>query len=367
MQIPSASARGVGPRQLPDTVGQVLPEADDAERVAAYHFVVKRSYRMVHEGTLEQLPNASPLVTADTYYDGKGPMTAPLRCPSELVPPKPACDVVVHGHARAPGGEATEVICGVSVADHHKRARVVGDRYAWRAAGRTRFSPPRTFSAMPLRWELAYGGVDTSGAAPMVFAANPLGCGYWAAGGVPEAPPQWTGFRPPPHAPRRYAVLPNFLPESPWPGPEQMLIEAEQTDAVPDPVGFGWRSRHWHGVEGLNLAPAGQIVPFPHPGDWLRLENLHPTHRQLALQLPADPPRLYWNAGWGREPVKLSLDTVSLEPDLDRVDLVWRGTMAISEARRTAAVVPRLLDVDGVFLPWTAQLDQAVARPVLEA
>ena len=369
MQLPSAPALGVGARRADPTVAQVLPEADEDRCVAAYHFVVKRSYSILPGQMLQRRPRATPLVMADAWFEDGGALRSSLRHPSDLVPPKAGCEVVVEGHCHPPGGESVDVLCALQITDAPpKQVRVLGDRAAWLPAGeaRARYSAPRTFGAIPLRWELAYGGVDhTTGAKP--FPANPLGRGFWLAGGVPEAPPEWEGSAPAPAAPvGRFCALPNLVQPSAWPGPDDLLVDAASVDAAPAPVGFGWRSRHWAGVQAPLLAPADQVTRPLQGGDRIELTHMHPRHPRLAFQVPLDRPRVCWNAGWGKETVKLQLDTVFIQPDRDAVDLVWRGTLAVPEDRRRPDVVPRLVDVDGAFLPWSASIDEPLSRRDLE-
>lgn len=387
MQWSAAEAAGVASARPDEVAVAVLPEGDDEGRVAAYHFVVKRGYRFDDSGALRAAP-ARALVTGDVFEEGAGEGAgegeAAPRAVSELVPPRPRCDVVVVGHCYPPGGEAVESVCGVDVGGVSHRVRVVGDRVGWLPAGerRARFTAPRPFRAMPLSWARAWGGRDVLAAGWRVCEANPAGRGYWCDDGWVGVPAAWreraaamasagVGVPRLPMLPRgvdRYGPLPNLLPLSGWPGPDDIVRPSGDGGGGggdEGPAGFGWRAGHWAGVEGLNRAPAGLQVAHPGGGVELALLHLRPGAARVALRLPNDFPRVYWNAGFGRVPVPVALDAITVDADAGWVDLVWRGTLAMAAERRSAAVVPRLVEVDGVFRRWAVPFDEPIARPDL--
>lgn len=373
-------------RPEPEAV-QVLPEADEQGRVAAYHFVVKRSYRFGGDGVLRPAP-ARPLELADRWLDGGGPSSSAPAAVAELTPPKPRCDVVVMGHCHPPGRQSTDCVCAVTIESARRttihRVRIVGDRVAWLPAGqrRARYTSPRPFSVMPLDWNRAWGGRDPFAPGWRVLERNPVGRGYWFDAEPPPAPAAWlaraSGVLLPERAPiaDRFGPLPNLLPEDGFPGPDALLRTADGID--PAPVGFGWRAAHWasdaedlrtstpsYSGGSLNRAPAPLQVP--HPGGATRITLLHMRDRvpRLTLQLPVEFPRVHWNAGFGRAAVRVVLDTVLIEPDPGRLDLVWRGTLPMPADRRPPTVMPRLLEVDGVFRRWATPIEAPIPRDVL--
>ena len=68
-------------------------------------------------------------------------------------------DLIVRAHARPPHPVAGMKV-GVVVGNIRHYAKVTGDRYVDREGDRLVFTPPEPFESMPLRYELAYGGVD---------------------------------------------------------------------------------------------------------------------------------------------------------------------------------------------------------------
>ena len=362
---------------------QYLPESG-IDGLRNFHFVVKRSYRIEADQPARPRTLQRVLQTADAWYDDVlDPLSSPVRYETDLVPPKPGCDVVLNGHCHAPGGEQTTVECRMRVAEQEKRVLVLGDRSAWKPKARKTalLTPARPFNVMPLRWDLAYGGVDRSfETGPMPHPANPSGRGYWAAPveGIEDVD--------------RHGPLPNIEnPASPI-QLNAMLVDPLDWRTGPHPWGFGWVPKHWspraemagmdpalkslwetlHGdtppggdgplpfmemqPEFLNGAPLGQVIPFPQGGELVMLDHLHPTHEQLRFRLPADRPRLRWDWGEGAfEAVPLQLDTVLIEPDIDFLDCVWRGTLPAPEGYRLDEAHAVQIEVDGA-LTMPAQL-----------
>ncbi len=364
---------------------QYLPEAGP-DGLRSFHFVVKRSFRIEPDKPAQPRTLQRVLQTADAYYEGVlDPLASPVRYESDLAPPKPACDVVVNGHCHAPGGEQTTVECGLRVGEHAKRVLVLGDRSAWKPKSRKTalLTAARPFAVMPLRWDLAYGGVDRSvPRRPIPHPANPSGAGYWAA------PIEGTDDV------DRHGPLPNLEDPAAPIQLDALLVDPLDWKSGPRPWGFGWVPKHWapraelagldpaladlwetlHGAspEGAdealpflemqpgfrNGAPDGQVIPCPQGGELVVLDHLHPTYEQLRFRLPADRPRLRW--GWGAgeiEAVTLQLDTLLIEPDIDLLDCVWRGTLATPEGFRLDEPHRLRIEVDGQLTAPAQLLD----------
>lgn len=118
------------------------------------------------------------LVMADEYYGD--PETSSLKCETDLVLYKKNTDIHITGSARPTGYPQTEWSAGIRVGDFSKRLNLSGPQY-WRYENQHwRLTPPERTGAVPLRYELAYGGVWRSGELPaQSFSANPVGCGYY--------------------------------------------------------------------------------------------------------------------------------------------------------------------------------------------
>ncbi len=159
---------------------QYLPESGP-EGLRFFHFVVKRSYRIEADQPAQPRTLQRVLQMADAWYeDVLDPLSSPVRYETDLSPPKNGCDVVLNGHCHAPGGEQTTVECRLKVGDHEKRVLVLGDRTVWKPKTRKTalLTAARPFAVMPLRWDLAYGGIDRSfETGPLPHPANPSGTG----------------------------------------------------------------------------------------------------------------------------------------------------------------------------------------------
>ncbi len=122
--------------------------------------VLKRTYSFAHNAravlTEPQQPLSLENVPHDPLPDGR---TGSFKLVPEIVGFRAGTDIIVRAHAR-PGGPVTATTVGVTVGDRTHAADVLGDRVVDVVQGKIVFSPPKPFEALPLRWELAYGGDD---------------------------------------------------------------------------------------------------------------------------------------------------------------------------------------------------------------
>lgn len=363
---------------------QVLPlSGEDAQGRPALCVVVKRTYRLeVRPGSSGATPcvvagEQLPLHTLEV--DQEDPET--VLQDADIYPFKPLTDVVVRGHAHAPG-RVTQMGASVSVGKHTKTLLITGDRRCSRSAtGQVLFSPPDPFEKVPLLYSRAYGGVDRVAEAKY---GNPY------ALILPYASERLQGSR---HSPYRYPrngvgrgylieptaealealVLPNIEdPEDPL-GPGRLAVgSTRRWPHMPLPWGTDWLSlacfprigflggttdhepfqgdfpevrrgfmpqgyprrgtpsEMWHeracnsGSLGLQLGP---FTAATIGGVEFRLLNLHPRQPQLLFRLPAGGPRISVDGRNGKlVPTEPVLHHIVVEPDLDRVSVLWRGS-----------------------------------------
>jgi hypothetical protein len=134
---------------------------------------------VVVKATCDLVPGrpAVPRATADAP-SAEVMAGSPPRCvyPSDLVPYKVRADVVLVGHAVAPGGSATsmEVSFGFGADGQGflRRVQVFGDRRWEKARIGVSPTPPEPFTRMPIIYARAFGGPR--------FAPNPDGIGHHA-------------------------------------------------------------------------------------------------------------------------------------------------------------------------------------------
>lgn len=297
----------------------------DRDGAEVWLVAVKATFDILPDGRTAVCAEQPPVLRVAEHHGEPG--RSSIRYESDLVLTKKTTDVVVVGHAHAPGGNAaTQIDAGFKVGPIQKVLRVFGDR-VWESAGA---SPPRPFEKMPLVYERAYGGADLKSDAPGKDWEwrNPVGTGYAVSS--------------------RNAVglkLPNFeYPDRPigsW---------ADR----PAPAGFGAIACHWQPRAGyagtyddrwmktrqpllaedlddryFQCAPADQQTPdFLRGGEPAILHNLHPRGRiQFVL------PKLHLGFETrfldGSREVHRNrrLHTVILEPDVPRVSLVWHSAL----------------------------------------
>lgn len=155
----------------------------DPDGTKRWVVVVKATFGIHADGRLTLADEQLPPLLAPEYHGVDG--ASSLRYEADLVPPKPGTDVVLVGHAYAPGGRpATHVPVALGVGSQRKILAVTGDR-VWKRSlvGTVVPSAPVPFLRLPLVYERAYGGHDACSSDPeaqRMFAENPVGIGHVA-------------------------------------------------------------------------------------------------------------------------------------------------------------------------------------------
>ncbi len=124
-------------------------------------------------GSLPRLAEEQrPLFLDNSPHDElvPGPQPSMKEVP-EVLAYSSGTDIIVRAHARPPHPVAGMKV-GVVVGSLRHYAKVTGNRYVDREGDKLVFTPPETFESMPLRYELAYGGVDRAFEAQVVEAAK---------------------------------------------------------------------------------------------------------------------------------------------------------------------------------------------------
>jgi hypothetical protein len=337
----------------------------------SFHFVVKRTYRWTHDEMMVPSPWQETLVQGDRYFDGGGPFDASLAVENELGPPKAGTDVVLEANCYAPGGEATYCRPSVTIGAETRELIVMGDRFAvLRPGHKPVFTPAAKFSVLPIRYELAYGGVDRQHSmSPLLCPTNPIGQGFLLAPIEGEAPRD------------RWTPLPNIENPSAMITVDSLLVAHADLQNVRAPAGFGPVPRHWEPRAGFGGMPAsakplwtllhgteskvGQVFKELQPQFWscaapgmmfpkleghekIVLRHVTRDREETSLRLPVSKPKL--RAGFDDLPlqdVRLSLATVSIAVERREATLAWRGTLP-SPAGLTLDKLQRVpLEVDG--------------------
>ncbi|UQA61362.1 DUF2169 family type VI secretion system accessory protein [Polyangium aurulentum] len=263
-----------------------------------------------------------------------------VHAPSDKVPYKPRADVILVGHAYAPGQQppVRTLTTRLTVGDLDKSIELWCDR-VFRAQDGQLLEGPR-FTKMPLLWERAAGGPETN---------NPVGMRF-------DAPPDTYGVVP----------IPNLQP----PG----IVVSERSDTFA-PICFGPVAETWPGrmqrlgrlagtfpksgweehplPAGLDpayfqAAPPDQVVAEIRPNERIVLENLHPEHARLVTNLPGLRPRVVVDRATGeQEQVALVADTLLIDTDRGICVVVWRGRIGLRHAAEAGRITVKV-EGDGV-------------------
>ncbi|WP_106092515.1 DUF2169 family type VI secretion system accessory protein [Enhygromyxa salina] len=288
---------------------------------------IRATFMITTDGKLSLADEQLPPPLAPEHYGAPGESS--LRYDSELLGRKPSTDVIVLGSAHAPGAmPAPTVPVTLRIGSIDKTLLVHGDRVYHDAWGGLSLTDPRPFTRQPIRYELAFGGSDSSDPDPRHHSLderNPIGRGFA----------------------RRNATLANTLAHA--------IEYPHGNPTTLGPAGLGPIDRHWlprrtlAGTYDTAWAKTKQpLLPDdydPHfamcapadqrpstalrGGERLGLFNLSP-HGALVLDLPHI--RLELESHFGRRiqshqpPV---LTTVLAEPDDSRLALVWQSVLRV--------------------------------------
>jgi hypothetical protein len=349
---------------------QMSGSAPDGSNILSV--LLKLTYTIDRRGELLPSRERLPLVV-QVRADSQNPKI--LDADTDVYPFKLATDVVVTGHAY---GDSSRFVAVVRVGGASKSIVVVGDRSCTLSrTGRVVISDPAPVQAMPLRYDRAYGGRDTAASAkygnpyeelrtyfgePLNqidanlydYPRNPAGRGFiveatrealeplqlpnledpqdllsaerLAAGSMGEWPrmplPQGLAWFDPSWFPRLayFGIVPDHAPGNvPIAEVQRGFAPVDVLEHKPVIEKFDFRC--------ANGASLGLQFPYLEANEEFELENLHPTRRLLKFRLPGTRPKLWTDGRKGKlnetSPV---IHTVLVEPDNDRVSIVWRGS-----------------------------------------
>ena len=298
-------------------------------------FFVKANYRL-RQGDVP-IPWTDGAVTGcgDVAPDGN-PFHG-ISYASDWVPHKPFGEFMAVGTAYSPsptGSVAYQV--RMQVGNASKSLDVIGDR-VWNTSllGRHSPGPASPVKAVPLDYAHAWGGPK--------YPYNPVGRGF------------------------RTDAMPNL--EVPGDHALKYTAEAQPAGFAPIPPSWPQRSAKLRGPDGqwrrhrwpwlpeqfdytfFNAAPPDQWIDGFFRGDEsLRFVNMHPEHAVYTTRLPGMRARCFVTKRQGDDDsqpaslceVPLSLDTLWVDMDKEKLSLVWRG--------RTPVRSVKLRDVESLLV-----------------
>lgn len=299
--------------------------ATDKHGVEHLVAVAKATYHVEPDGTCSLAEAQAPLISEDQFYGEPG--LSSVRYETDFSSRKSKTDLILIGHACATQGRETDVVdVAVQVGTVRKVVRVFGDR-TWKASPAGYFaSKPAPFAKLPLRYERAFGGADRNHPDENKHAfeeRNLVGVGFHKSN----------------HAGVAGSPLPNL--ENP-----KHLISSPFDQ--PAPVGFGFVCRNWlprrryagtYDAKWLDEefpflaadfderffqgAPEDQWCGPLHGGEQVGVAGATPAG-MWAFTIPAPRVGVSIVSQRGEENHQPVLDTLILEPDDERVMLVWR-------------------------------------------
>lgn len=267
----------------------------------------------------EMVPLSQGLMSAEAFHDDDVERKGECTYGGDFADYKLNAEVMLRGTCYAPGGHPLdECPVRLSVGGWSKALRVVGRR-AWSdSMAGAAMSKPIPFSTMPLGYTHAYGGPG--------YALNPSGKGF----GTPELP---NVERPgePVRSPKDTLAPAGFGPINPaWP---------ERAGKVGRAYGASWRAKRapfyaedfdWTFFHAA--PPDQQIEGFLRGDEEIALQNLHPSAPSFSARLPGLRVRVFVKDDAGRfREIEMSLDTVFIAPDEERIYLTWRGLDRVRE------------------------------------
>lgn len=298
--------------------------------VECAYAAVKISYDLT-TGVPQVAASQAMFLGADVYWGD--PASSSLRAAADLTLLKPSTDVLLIGRAVAPAGPVQSMEVAVRVGTLSRRLRVFGERVWQREGGGWRPTAPKPFERLPLRWELAFGGQSRAHPdhPPEADLRNPVGRGFVAS----------------------WDTDPVGVPLPCIEDPEALLCHPHER---PEPAGMApvtaaWlgRARHagtydaaWQKSRApylpldfdprfFQVAPPALIAPQRLVGgETVELQGMTGGGR-AGFALPRPDLHMAFDFAGRHIAAEPLLDTVLIEPDMARLQMVWRAELAVDK------------------------------------
>ena len=293
--------------------------------------VVKATFDVASDGQCRPAEQQAPLIFCDEHYGE--PESSSVRYECDFVPIKPKAEVLVNAEAIAPGDDPVEALEVMLVGPGiNKRALVLGNRRWEERIGGVEASPALPFTSMPLIWERAFGGSDSSHEDVSKNGSelrNTLGVGFHLNGDAS-------------------AIVGTALPNIEDPDEPLGAWDDKPTPTGFGPVGRGWQPRS--GFAGtydeywlqetrpflpqdfdnryFQAAPLDQQLPRLQPGAGFGCANMSAGGRFVAY-LPEFQVPVRFRLSDRTESAAIVADTLILEPGTARLILVGRCSLAL--------------------------------------
>jgi hypothetical protein len=298
----------------------------DPKGVDTAYIVIKATFRL--EDPLQSADEVLPIFYSDDYWGD--PAKTSIRYPADMTLKKSGTDVILVGSAYAPHGEpVTEMEVSLRIGPKAKMVRVFGDRVWDRFLWRPFPSRSKPFEVMPLVYERAFGGKDSTedGQEDWVL-SNPVGKGFRMEKskvdlrGLPlpniEEPSllirKWRD-RPMPAA--FGAIAPHWEPRCSFAGTYDGAWQKQRAPFLP--LDFN--------VRYLNAAHPDLICDvFLQGGESVKIQGVRPD-RPYEFVLPAKRFRIRYHLAGKEADAPNDLETVLFDTDEGRFAMVWRAAI----------------------------------------
>lgn len=287
---------------------------------------VRATYDLADSGSMTLAEEQLPPLLAPEYFGAPGKSS--LRYDSDLLAVKPTTDVLVLGSAYAPGGQPASVVpVTLRVGHLQKELLVHGERLYRAGTASLKTSSARPFRVQPLRYELAFGGLDTSDPDPRRHrydARNPVGRGTaldpLALVDTPAHTIEYADGEPASRGPAGFGpIAPSWSPRLELAGTYDQAWEKSRKPLLPADYNPAF----------AQSSPVDQRAPQPLAGgERMELLNMTPGGR-LLFELPSHSFGLTSAFGTRRESHHAILATVLVEPDERRLSLVWQSALRV--------------------------------------
>lgn len=299
--------------------------------------VLKASFRLRDSSEGPLVP-----MRAQLSFDAEGswygdPASSSPRTDPEGGPPKPATDVILLATTRPPSPTETRFDVGLRIGRHVQRAVVFGERVWEQGPDGLAPSAAQPASAIPLRYEFAFGGIDQEAARAgdprASFAGNPVGIGFHLPDAIERAGARLPLIEHPERLIKSWhdapepvgfgVIAPNWTPRASRAGTYDERWEATRRPALPDDFDPVF----------MNAASAGLVLGERLAGEEkVRIVNASRRER-LDFRLPGLPsPKLAVLLRSGRQVAsELVLDTVVIDTDDEIVTLLYRASIALDQ------------------------------------
>jgi len=294
--------------------------------------LAKATYNFTEDGHLMLAKEPQPICLQGEYFGA--PDQSSVKLGQEANPYKLATDIAVTGQAIVPGGRtATQLDVSVRIGSVHNTVRVFGNRL-WHQQvidNQVHWLPtnPEPFTVMPVVYELAYGGQDTSPENQKdheVSYTNPVGLGMVAKNSQQLQGTKLPNIENPSQLIRHYAdrptpagfgfIAPHWEPRRNLAGTYDDHWEKTRMPLLPTDF-----DRYFYNASNPLLNPQGLLQG----NEVVKIINMTPSGR-AQFQLPGRKPKLQLSMNYtDPQELDVTLDTVFINTHEGQLQMLWRA------------------------------------------